>query len=77
MKKILLIAVTACLSITGCKSTTLANSKAISIEYDPFIYKPATIGAEAQAHCETYGKDAVQDGGNNTVAGVEKHFRCE
>jgi len=31
----------------------------ISIPYDPYDYNPSAMDAEAQAHCEAFGLDAV------------------
>lgn len=61
----------------GKNQITLANSKAISIAYDPVVNGGATIYQVAADHCSKFGKEPVPQGTIQRGLFPEATFYCE
>ena len=68
---------TAVLILAGCASVEAPDPSAegISVPYDPYDYDAAALDAEAQAHCEAYGKRAVHVGDSAPITEVRWRHR--
>lgn len=68
--------------LAGCASrpdNPYGTGQSISIPYDPYDYDPADLQAEAQAHCDAYGLDAVYEDetvDQQSVRWRYRHYRC-
>jgi len=71
-----LLALGACITDDGYRAGT---EPSISIPYDPYDYDPDDLQAEAQAHCEAYGLDAVYQDETVDPTSVRwryRHYLC-
>lgn len=77
----LALAATLLIAAGGCVSAGPApgEGQSITIPYDPYDYDPDELFAEAQAHCEAYGLDAVyvdETVDSDSVRWRYRHFDC-
>lgn len=61
----------------GTHEVRLANSKVISIVYDPIVRGEKKIYKVAEDHCAQFGKEAVPGGTVKRGMYPEATFRCE
>lgn len=76
------IAIIALGALAACATTPGSydsSGQSISIPYDPYNYDPDELFAEAQAHCNAYGLNAVyvdETIDPNSVRWRYRHFQC-
>lgn len=76
-----IMATAVALAFAGCATSTQyeGDGLAVSIPYDPYDFDPDDLLAEAQAHCEAYGKKAVYEDETVDPQSVRwryRHYRC-
>lgn len=74
-----LIPCAGCVAVWGQSfNIAMANSRSVTIEYDPVVVNMPSLLKAAQNECDKYGKDAVLDNTSNGNLGIRVNmYRCE